>query len=223
MRWFRRRLIPRYSRHTAETPASARAKVLHRGEKSARLVPRTGNLPPHREGGAGDPSARPCKGHAEAGALARSAPDGQGPARRQDDLQADGKPEPGSLWLPREGVAHLPEALEDRLSLLMGDPHAGVLSRGVRDSRITTLSYGEEPPPRGDRTEACWSQNRRAHLLVERQEAGSSPPGSELRPAPVWRRGDIMSLATVRAPAPEVRGRPASPREHCPSSTAFAE
>jgi len=73
----------------------------------------------------------------------------------QDDLHADRKPEPGSLWLPREGVAHLPEALEDRLSLLMGDPHAGVLSRGVRDCRITTLSYGEERPLCGDRSEAC--------------------------------------------------------------------
>ena len=155
--------------------------------------------------------------------MARSAPDGQGPAVVLADLRADGKPEPGSLGLAREGVARLPKALEDRLCLLMGDPHDGILSHGVHASRITTLSYGEERPLYGDRAEACWSQHRRAHLLVKRQEAGSSPPGSELRPAPVWRRGDIMSLATVQAPAPEVRRRPASPREHCPSSTAFAE
>ena len=173
--------------------------------------------------GTGDGSASQGEGHPEAAPLAWSAPDGQGPAVVLDDLPADGKPEPGSLGLPREGVAHLPEALEDRLCLLMGDPHAGVVSHGVRASRVTTLSYGEERPLCGDRTEACWSQNRRAHLLVKRHEAGSSPPGSELRPAPVWRRGDIMSLATVRAPTPEVRGRPASPREHCPSPTAFAE
>ena len=44
---------------------------------------------------------------------------------------------------------------------------AYLVSRGVRASRITVLSYGKEHPLCTDATEDCWSRNRRAHFAVK--------------------------------------------------------
>ncbi len=40
-------------------------------------------------------------------------------------------------------------------------------ARGVAAARITIISYGEERPACTARNEACWAQNRRAHLLTK--------------------------------------------------------
>jgi peptidoglycan-associated lipoprotein len=42
-----------------------------------------------------------------------------------------------------------------------------LVSQGVQATRITIISYGEERPVCADKSEACWSQNRRAHFLVK--------------------------------------------------------
>jgi peptidoglycan-associated lipoprotein len=42
-----------------------------------------------------------------------------------------------------------------------------LVSRGVRATRITTLSYGEERPVCREHTEMCWAKNRRSHFLVK--------------------------------------------------------
>lgn len=44
-----------------------------------------------------------------------------------------------------------------------------LVSRGVQAARINTISYGEERPLCGDRSEACWARNRRAHFLLKAQ------------------------------------------------------
>jgi peptidoglycan-associated lipoprotein len=44
-----------------------------------------------------------------------------------------------------------------------------LVARGVRATRITIVSYGEERPLCAEHNEACWSQNRRAHFLVKPQ------------------------------------------------------
>jgi peptidoglycan-associated lipoprotein len=42
-----------------------------------------------------------------------------------------------------------------------------LVSRGVRATRISVLSYGKEHPMCKEATEDCWSQNRRAHFAVK--------------------------------------------------------
>jgi peptidoglycan-associated lipoprotein len=44
-----------------------------------------------------------------------------------------------------------------------------LVSQGVAAGRFTIISYGEERPLCMDKTEACWSRNRRAHFLVKPQ------------------------------------------------------
>jgi peptidoglycan-associated lipoprotein len=39
-------------------------------------------------------------------------------------------------------------------------------SLGVADSRMQTIPYGEERPVCTEESESCWSQNRRAHLVI---------------------------------------------------------
>jgi peptidoglycan-associated lipoprotein len=43
-----------------------------------------------------------------------------------------------------------------------------LVSLGVPASRVVSVSYGEERPFCIERTEACWSKNRRVHFLVKR-------------------------------------------------------
>jgi len=41
-----------------------------------------------------------------------------------------------------------------------------LVSLGVSQERLSTISYGEELPLCRDATESCWQENRRAHFLV---------------------------------------------------------
>jgi peptidoglycan-associated lipoprotein len=42
-----------------------------------------------------------------------------------------------------------------------------LIAQGVDAGRITTLSYGEERPQCTEKSERCWSQNRRSRFLVK--------------------------------------------------------
>jgi len=42
-----------------------------------------------------------------------------------------------------------------------------LVSRGVRATRISVVSYGKERPMCKEASEDCWSQNRRAHFAVK--------------------------------------------------------
>jgi len=41
-----------------------------------------------------------------------------------------------------------------------------IVSLGVEDSRLRTISYGEERPFCTESNESCWQQNRRAHFVA---------------------------------------------------------
>ncbi len=41
-----------------------------------------------------------------------------------------------------------------------------LVALGIDDSRLGTISYGKERPVCGGSNEACWSQNRRDHMIV---------------------------------------------------------
>lgn len=56
-------------------------------------------------------------------------------------------------------------------NLALGDRRAQatknyLVAQGVRESRITVISYGKERPICAEHDEACWTENRRAHLVV---------------------------------------------------------
>jgi peptidoglycan-associated lipoprotein len=67
---------------------------------------------------------------------------------------------------------HADERGTNEYNLALGESRARVtreqlVARGVAESRITLVSYGEERPACHKRDEACWAQNRRAHFLVK--------------------------------------------------------
>jgi peptidoglycan-associated lipoprotein len=43
-----------------------------------------------------------------------------------------------------------------------------LVSHGVKATRISIISYGEERPSCATHDEACWAKNRRAHFLLKR-------------------------------------------------------
>lgn len=43
-----------------------------------------------------------------------------------------------------------------------------LVAHGVKSTRISIISYGEERPSCATQDEACWAKNRRAHFLVKR-------------------------------------------------------
>jgi peptidoglycan-associated lipoprotein len=45
---------------------------------------------------------------------------------------------------------------------------AALVKAGVNASRINTISYGKEKPACTESTEACWQQNRRGHLVLQK-------------------------------------------------------
>jgi peptidoglycan-associated lipoprotein len=56
-------------------------------------------------------------------------------------------------------------------NLALGDRRANaakeyLVSLGIDQTRLRTVSYGEERPFCADSNESCWQQNRRAHLLI---------------------------------------------------------
>ncbi len=79
------------------------------------------------------------------------------------------KSNPNSLILI-EG--HCDERGTNEYNLALGERRAKstmnyLVSQGVRANRITLISYGEERPQCTEKTEACWTKNRRAHFLVK--------------------------------------------------------
>jgi len=67
---------------------------------------------------------------------------------------------------------HCDERGTNEYNLALGERRAKstmnyLVSQGVQASRITIISYGEERPTCTQKTEECWAQKRRAHLLVK--------------------------------------------------------
>jgi peptidoglycan-associated lipoprotein len=43
-----------------------------------------------------------------------------------------------------------------------------LVNLGIKESTITTISYGEERPLDPESNEEAWAKNRRAHFLITR-------------------------------------------------------
>jgi peptidoglycan-associated lipoprotein len=68
---------------------------------------------------------------------------------------------------------HCDERGTNAYNLALGDRRARsardfLVARGVAAARMTTVSYGEERPQCIERSEECWSKNRRSHFLAKR-------------------------------------------------------
>jgi peptidoglycan-associated lipoprotein len=68
-------------------------------------------------------------------------------------------------------VGHADERGSDEYNLALGQRRAAaakryLVQRGIRATRIETLSRGEEEPVCRDGRESCWSQNRRDEFLI---------------------------------------------------------
>jgi peptidoglycan-associated lipoprotein len=66
---------------------------------------------------------------------------------------------------------HCDERNTEEYNLALGwrranNAKAYLVSLGVADSQIATISYGEERPFATCHNESCWSQNRRVHLVI---------------------------------------------------------
>ncbi len=64
---------------------------------------------------------------------------------------------------------HCDDRGSNEYNLALGDRRANsaknyLVKSGVAESRITTISYGEEQPLCMQRNESCWSRNRRGHF-----------------------------------------------------------
>jgi peptidoglycan-associated lipoprotein len=81
-------------------------------------------------------------------------------------------------WLrenPRVRVmieGHCDERGTNEYNLALGDRRAFsaksfLVDLGIADSRLTTISYGEERPIDSRSTEDAWAQNRRAHFVIK--------------------------------------------------------
>ena len=69
---------------------------------------------------------------------------------------------------------HCDERGSEEYNLGLGDRRATaaknyLVNLGISADRITTISYGKDRPFCSDHTEACWQQNRRAHLVYGAQ------------------------------------------------------
>jgi peptidoglycan-associated lipoprotein len=68
-------------------------------------------------------------------------------------------------------AGHTDERGSDEYNLALGERRAAaakryLVDRGISDSRIETISYGEERPVAQGHDESAWSQNRRAEFEV---------------------------------------------------------
>lgn len=81
-------------------------------------------------------------------------------------------------WLrknPGESViieGHCDERGTNEYNLALGDRRAQsaknfLLDLGIEESRLTTVSYGEERPADPQHNEEAWSKNRRDHFVIE--------------------------------------------------------
>jgi peptidoglycan-associated lipoprotein len=84
-----------------------------------------------------------------------------------------------ALWLkenPTAGVlieGHCDERGTNEYNLALGESRARsaqqyLISLGIDESRLATVSYGEERPLDLGNTEAAWAKNRRAHFVIEK-------------------------------------------------------
>lgn len=66
---------------------------------------------------------------------------------------------------------HADERGTNEYNLALGDRRANAVrdylgSLGVDGGRLRIITYGEERPVCTDSSESCWSQNRRAHMII---------------------------------------------------------
>ena len=66
---------------------------------------------------------------------------------------------------------HADERGTNEYNLALGERRANAVSDylgslGVAGDRLRTISYGEERPVCTESDESCWSQNRRAHMVI---------------------------------------------------------
>ena len=66
---------------------------------------------------------------------------------------------------------HCDDRGTDAYNLALGEQRAAavrgyLISLGIPNSRIRTVSYGKERPFCSEDDEHCWQENRRAHVLV---------------------------------------------------------
>ena len=82
-----------------------------------------------------------------------------------------------AAWLKTRGndlvliEGHCDERGTNEYNLALGERRANAVrdylgSLGVSGDRLRTISYGEERPVCTQHEESCWSQNRRAHLVI---------------------------------------------------------
>ena len=77
-----------------------------------------------------------------------------------------------SLKIQLEGYCD--ERGTNNYNLALGDKRAHKVKRelevlGIDKDRMLTVSYGEEKPFCSERTESCWSQNRRVQFLIRKE------------------------------------------------------
>ena len=75
------------------------------------------------------------------------------------------------LSLPCLGRLRSDERGTSEYNLALGERRANAVrdylgSLGVGPNRMRTISYGKERPVCTQNEESCWSQNRRAHMVV---------------------------------------------------------
>jgi peptidoglycan-associated lipoprotein len=85
-------------------------------------------------------------------------------ARNADLLKSQAQ-----LMVTIEG--HADERGTNEYNLALGERRANAVrdylgSLGVTGDRLRTISYGEERPVCTQSEESCWSQNRRAHMVI---------------------------------------------------------
>ena len=67
---------------------------------------------------------------------------------------------------------HCDERGTNEYNLALGDRRANsvkafLVDLGIREYRLTTISYGEERPVDAGQNEEAWAKNRRAHFVIE--------------------------------------------------------
>jgi peptidoglycan-associated lipoprotein len=87
------------------------------------------------------------------------------------------KLEAGARWL-RDNVdvrftieGNADERGSQEYNVALGDERAAAVkkylsARGIPESRMTTISYGEEKPACREENESCWQRNRRAQFVI---------------------------------------------------------
>jgi peptidoglycan-associated lipoprotein len=92
-----------------------------------------------------------------------------GTARDRISKNADFLKQQSSIVITIEG--HCDERGTNEYNLALGERRATTArdymrSLGIADSRLRTISYGEERPQCTESSDTCWQRNRRAHFRV---------------------------------------------------------